>query len=96
VNEQTPQRNGKFDWRVIAGGFLLIFIQGLIWAGVFWSTLSDHSRRLDLIEKRQEDNYLSRTEYERRHEDLRREVEDLKRETEDSRKVLMDLERRVR
>jgi hypothetical protein len=96
VIEQTSQRNGKFDWRVLIGGFVLIVLQGLIWAGIFWSTLSDHSRRLDLIEKRQEDNYLSRAEYERRHEDLRHEVEDLKREDDDNRKMLMDLERRVR
>lgn len=75
---ETSNGNGsaRFDWRVLLASVLLLLIQGLVFAGIFYSTLTDHSRRLDLIEKRQEDNYLSRTEYERRHSDLQETVKE--------------------
>jgi len=74
MSEET-QRNGKsFDWRTVAVTGALIIGQGLIQWGITSTTLTDHSRRLDLLEKRMEERSVARDEYERRHSDLQDKV----------------------
>lgn len=61
---------------------LLILVVQILLLGAVWGSLNyqvaEHGRRLDIIEKRQEDNFLSRQEFEKRHEDLQRRVEELR------------------
>jgi hypothetical protein len=73
-------KNGKFDWRVVAVTVVLIVGQGLVQWGITYATLSDHSRRLDGIEKRAEERTVAREEYERRHEDMQKQLEQMRQE----------------
>jgi hypothetical protein len=81
------QKNGKFDWRYVAVTLFLVSGQGLVQWGITYATLSDHSRRLDSIEKRAEERTVAREEYERRHEDLQKQLERIQME-------IRELERR--
>jgi hypothetical protein len=76
VNGET---NGKsrFDWRVVAVSIGLVMAQGLVQWGITSATLLEHSRRIEVIEKRMEERSVAREEYERRHEDLTKRVEEL-------------------
>ena len=76
-----PNGNGKkLDMRTLGVTLVLLIGQGLIQWGITYATLSDHARRLDLIEKHQEENILTRTEYDRRHEDLKDELKEMRQE----------------
>jgi hypothetical protein len=75
-----PNNGRKLDLRTLAVSLVLIVGQGLVQWGITYATLSDHARRLDLIEKHQEDNSLTRTEYDKRHEDLKDELKQLRQE----------------
>ena len=74
----------------------IVVAQGLIQWGVTYATLAEHGRRLEeenvkilLIEKRQEENSLSRVEYDKRHADLQEDLREL-------RKEVIELERKTR
>jgi hypothetical protein len=73
-------KNGKFDWRVVMVTVFLVVGQGLIQWVITYATLSDHSRRLDGIEKRAEERTVAREEYERRHEDMQKQLEQMRQE----------------
>lgn len=69
--------NGKrsFDWRmaivVVAGWGAM----GLIQWGTTATQITDHARRIELIETQIAQRSIARDEYERRHEDLARQVD---------------------
>lgn len=50
--------------------------------------VEDHARRLNAIEKRQEDNFIPRQEYDKRHADLQEQLREIRDE-------LRDLERKA-
>jgi hypothetical protein len=64
----------RVNWMPFILSVVLVIVSAAVQYGITSATLVEHSRRLEQIEKRQEDNYLSRTEYERRHDDLIRRV----------------------
>lgn len=72
---------------------ILILLIQILLLGAVWGSLSfqvaDHARRLDAIEKKQEDNFIPRSEYDKRHEDLIQQMREL-------REQLRDLERKVK
>ena len=89
----APANGGKKQvWITVA----IVVAQGLIQWGITYATLTEHTRRLEemhvqiqLIEKRQEENLLSRVEYDKRHADLQDDLRELRRE-------VIDLEKKVR
>jgi uncharacterized protein HemX len=78
-------KNGKFDWRTSAVTVLVVLITALIQWGVMSAQITDHARRLDLIEHQLSERSVAREEYDRRHEDLIRQIEELRKELEDVR-----------
>ena len=74
---ETNGNGKKIDFKTLGVTMVLLIGQGLVQWGITYATLSDHSRRLDLIEKHQEENILTRTEYDRRHEDLKEDLREL-------------------
>lgn len=73
------------------GGFVLrwghlgvvLFVQILLVGAVYGSLkfqVESHERRLDAIEKRQEDNLIPRSEYDKRHADLQEQLKELREE----------------
>ena len=86
-----PNGNGnnkpRFDWRmglfVLAGWIGL----GLIQWGTTATQISDHARRIELIEHQIAERSVAREEYDRRHEDLIRQVDELRKEMQDLREV---------
>lgn len=86
MSDDTPK---SFDWRTVLVTAALIVGQGLIQWGITSTTLVDHARRIDTLERRFEERSIAREEYERRHEDLTRQVQELKGE-------VRELERKAR
>jgi hypothetical protein len=79
----------RFDWRM-AGLVIFAWIgSALIQWGTTSATLTDHARRLDIIERRMEERSIAREEYEKRHEDLARRVEE-------NRRMIQDLQQEAR
>ena len=78
-------RNGKFDWKSSAITVGAIIVTAAIQWGVLSAQISDHSRRLDLLEHQISERSVAREEYDRRHEDLIRQVDELRKELEDVR-----------
>ena len=82
--------NGKrFDWRPLLSSGILVLGGWAVQWGIISATLNDHSRRLDLIEKRADERTVAREEYERRHEDLLKQVQEL-------RQQIREIERKTR
>lgn len=81
--------NGRFDMRPVWVSVGLVLVQGMILGGIFYATLTDHSRRLDLIEKRADERTVAREEYERRHEDMQKQIQEL-------RQTMLDMERKLK
>jgi chromosome segregation ATPase len=96
VNGDNGNGKGRFDWRVVAVSVGLILAQGFIQYGIMSAIVTDHSRRLELLERRIEERSVARDEYERRHEDLRNEVKDMKNNLEEDRRAIRELEKKVR
>lgn len=62
---------------------LILTVQILMLGAVYGSLsfqVADHTRRIDLIEKRMEERILQREEYERRHEDMQKQIDMLREE----------------
>lgn len=85
--ELTKTERAKFDWRTIAVTFVLILVQAAINYGVNTTILANHGERLkehdvrlDKVERYQQDNFIPRLEYDKRHADLQQEIRDLKQE----------------
>jgi uncharacterized protein HemX len=71
--------------RTSAVTVLVVLITALIQWGVMSAQITDHARRLDLIEHQLSERSVAREEYDRRHEDLIRQIEELRKELEDVR-----------
>lgn len=76
------ESNGKtkFDWRMgvfILAGWVGL---GLIQWGTTATQISDHARRIELLEHQIAERSVAREEYDRRHEDLIRQVEELRKD----------------
>jgi hypothetical protein len=85
---ETPNgngKNGKFDWRGSLFTVGAVIVTAAIQWGVLSAQISDHSRRLDLLEHQISERSVAREEYDRRHEDLIRQLEQLRKELEDVR-----------
>lgn len=87
-------KNGKLDWRPVLLSVTLVIGQGLVQWGITSATLTEHSRRIELIEKRMEERSVAREEYERRHSDLQEQVRELKVLVEENRKEIEAVRRR--
>lgn len=70
------ERKFEFNLKTIGVTAALIVGQGLVQYGITSTTIADHTRRIELMEKRMEDKSLARDEYERRHNDLQQKVRD--------------------
>jgi hypothetical protein len=77
----------KFDWKTSAITVAAVLISALIQWGVMSAQITDHSRRLDLIEHQLSERSVAREEYDRRHEDLIRQIDELRKELEDMRQA---------
>lgn len=77
-NSQPERRSYKFDWRMFLGMFVMVAGQGLVGYGVIKTQIEDMARRMERVEQKIDDKMLTRDEFEKRHQDLRREVEDLR------------------
>ena len=51
--------------------------------GILKFEVEDHARRLVDIERKQDANFISREEYDKRHEDLIRQMQELRQEVRD-------------
>lgn len=87
-NPEQPS-NGRLTWLPFIFSILLVIVSAAVQYGITSTTLSEHTRRIELLEKRMEERSVARDEYERRHEDLQR----LVREQEQR---IRELERKVR
>lgn len=56
-----------------------VFLAGGIYASIKFQ-VEDHARRLDTIERRQQDNFITSGEYEKRHQDLIEQIRELRAE----------------
>lgn len=69
---------------------LLILFAQVLMVGAVWGSLNfqvaDHTRRIEIIEKRMEERTLQREEYERRHEDLQKAINEVREELKELRK----------
>lgn len=85
-----PNGKAKLDWRV----GLLVIIAWIGTALIQWGTttnqISDHTRRIELIEKQLAERSIARDEYERRHEDLRLQLIEIKEEVRELQKDVRD------
>jgi len=64
---------------------LILLLGGqLVFAGAAYGILKfeveDHARRLNEIERKQDANFIPRSEYDRRHDDLIRQMQELREE----------------
>jgi len=84
------ETNGKrFDWRpILVSGAIVLGGWAVQW-GITSATLAEHTRRIELLEKRMEERSVAREEYERRHIELQDQVKEQE-------KRLRELERKVR
>lgn len=90
MNGDHPnERKSAFDWKTVIVTGAIVVGQGLIQYGITSTTLAEHTRRIEIMEKRMEERSVARDEYERRHEDLVRQVHE-----QEIR--LRELERKVR
>jgi hypothetical protein len=85
MNDDSNGRNGKFDWRTSLVTVVVVIITAAIQWGVLSAQITDHSRRLDLLEHQLSERIVSREEYDRRHDDLIRQLEQVRKELEDMR-----------
>lgn len=87
----TTEVNGngkpKFDWRTSVVTVGAVLVTAFIQWGVMSAQITDHSRRLDLIEHQINERSIAREEYDRRHEDLIRQVEEVRKELENLRET---------
>lgn len=74
MNEE--HRNGRFDWRTIGVTVGIVLAGQLVQWGVFSATQNDHARRLDAIEKREQEQYLQRPEFNSFRDDMSRRTEE--------------------
>lgn len=81
----SDEHNGrsKFDWRPLIFSAALVAAGGAVNWGISSATMAEHTRRIELMEKRMEERSMTRDEYERRHEDLARRVEENRRRLEE-------------
>jgi Tfp pilus assembly protein PilO len=84
---ETTNGNGrsKFDWRTSVVTVVVVLVTAAIQWGVLSAQITDHSRRLDLLDRQISERSVARDEYDRRHEDLIRQLEELRKELEDLR-----------
>lgn len=66
----------KFDWRMAGFTFLLVAAQGFIQWGVIVTKVDDLERRLERVEAKVDEKFLTREEFEKRHQELQRRVEE--------------------
>jgi len=80
MTETNGNGNGrsKFDWRTSIVTVAAVIITAAIQWGVVSAQITDHSRRLDIIEQRMAERYINREEYDHRHDDLIRQLETLR------------------
>lgn len=61
---------------------ILVLIVQVLLMGAVWGSLryqvEEHERRLVIIEKRQEEQFLPRAEFEKRHQELQERVQELR------------------
>jgi predicted nuclease with TOPRIM domain len=77
-DDYEERRAYRFDWRMAAVTFLMVAGQGAIQYGVIKTNQEDLARRMERVEGKIDDKMLPRDEFEKRHEDLRRQVEELR------------------
>ena len=75
---EQDRRKYRFDWKMAAVTFAMVAGQGLIQYGVVVTKMADLERRMERVEQKIDDKMLTRDEFDKRHEDLRRQVEDLR------------------
>jgi chromosome segregation ATPase len=87
VSEMNGNGTKRFEWRTVVISGIVVGSGWLVQWGISTAKLAEHDRQLEeikahiaVIEARQEQNLLSRTEYDKRHEDLIRQVEELRQE----------------
>ena len=91
VAEMTEVVNGngngksKFDWRTSVVTVVVVLVTAAIQWGVLSAQITDHGRRLDLLDRQISERSVARDEYDRRHEDLIRQIEEVRKELEDLR-----------
>lgn len=65
---------------------LVMLVQVLLMGAIYGSLkfqVEDHARRLDAIEKKQDADFIPRSEYDKRHSDLQEDMHELRQEVRD-------------
>jgi len=85
----SDERNGNGGVVLKWVHVILLLLAQVMMLGTVYGALKfqveDHARRLESIEKKQEDNFIPRSEYDKRHSDLQEEMRELRNEVRELR-----------